>query len=201
MHDRFIIGSSPETLVRVENGLIETYPIAGTRPVTSDPERDRALESELLNDPKEIAEHIMLLDLARNDLGRVSEFNSVRVAESMRVYRYSHVQHIVSKVSGKLRKGCGCFDALKAVFPAGTVSGAPKVKAMEIIDELEGVVGYFSYNGNMDFAITIRTLFAKDGKFHIHVGSGIVADSTPENEWLETEFKARALMKALKESG
>ncbi|MEM2643328.1 MAG: chorismate-binding protein [Candidatus Bathyarchaeia archaeon] len=208
MYDRFIIGSSPETLVRVENGLIETYPIAGTRPVTGDPERDRALENELLNDSKEIAEHIMLLDLARNDLGRVSEFNSVRVAEFMRVCKYSHVQHIVSKVTGKLRKGCDCFDALKAVFPAGTVSGAPKVRAMGIIDELEGVrrgpyagaVGYFSHNGNMDFAITIRTLFAKDGKFHIQVGSGIVADSTPENEWLETEFKARALMKALEES-
>ncbi|MCX8171123.1 MAG: anthranilate synthase component I family protein [Candidatus Bathyarchaeota archaeon] len=208
MHDRFIIGSSPETLVRVENGLVETYPIAGTRPVTGDREKDKALENEMLSDPKEVAEHIMLLDLARNDLGRVSEFNSVRVAEFMRVYRYSHVQHIVSKVTGKLRGDHDCFDVLKAVFPAGTVSGAPKVRAMEIIEELEGVrrgpyagaVGYFSYNGSMDFAITIRTLFAKDGKFHIQVGSGIVADSTPENEWLETEFKARALLKALEES-
>ncbi|MEM2568386.1 MAG: anthranilate synthase component I family protein [Candidatus Bathyarchaeia archaeon] len=152
---------------------------------------------------------MMLLDLARNDLGKVSEFNSVRVAEFMEVYKYSHVQHIVSKVTGKLKKDYDCFDVLRAIFPAGTVSGAPKVRAMEIIDELEGVrrgpyagaVGYFSYNGNMDFAITIRTLFAKDGKFHIQVGSGIVADSTPENEWFETEFKAGALMKALEESG
>ncbi|MEM3745216.1 MAG: anthranilate synthase component I family protein [Candidatus Bathyarchaeia archaeon] len=208
MDDRFIIGSSPETLVRVEGELVETYPIAGTRPVTGDVERDKALEKELLNDPKEIAEHVMLLDLARNDLGKVSEFNTVRVAELMRIYRYSHVQHIVSKVAGKLRRDCDCFDALKAVFPAGTVSGAPKIRAMEIIDELEGVrrgpyagaVGYFSYNGNMDLAITIRTLFAKGGKMHIQVGSGIVADSTAENEWLETEFKARALMKALEES-
>lgn len=208
MNDRFIIGSSPETLVKVEGDLIETYPIAGTRPVTGNHEKDAVLEKELLQDPKEIAEHVMLLDLARNDLGKVSEFNTVKVAEFMRIHRYSHVQHIVSRVIGRLRRGCDCFDALRAVFPAGTVSGAPKVRAMEIIDDLEmvrrgpyaGAVGYFSYNGNMDFAITIRTLFAKDGKLHIQVGSGIVADSTAENEWLETEFKARALMKALEES-
>ncbi|MCX8161576.1 MAG: anthranilate synthase component I family protein [Candidatus Bathyarchaeota archaeon] len=208
MKDRFIIGSSPETLVRVKDGLIETYPIAGTRPVTGNPELDRALERDLLNDPKEIAEHIMLIDLARNDIGKVSEFGSVSVTEFMRIHRYSYVQHIVSKVTGKLKEGYDYFDALRAVFPAGTVSGAPKVRAMEIIDELEnvrrgpyaGAVGYFSYNGNMDFAITIRTLFAKDGKFHIQVGSGIVADSTAENEWLETEFKAKALIRALEES-
>jgi len=209
MADRFIIGSSPETLVRVENGLVETYPIAGTRPVTGVPSKDDALRKELLSDQKELAEHIMLLDLARNDLGRVSEYNTIRVSEFMKVHKYSHVQHIVSRVVGKLKDGCDSFNAFRAVFPAGTVSGAPKIRAMEIIDELEsvrrgpyaGAVGYFSYNGNADFAITIRTLFAKDGRLHIQVGSGIVADSTPEREWLETEFKAKALIKALEETG
>jgi len=209
MDGRFIIGSSPETLVRVENGLVETYPIAGTRPVTGVPSKDDALRKELLSDQKELAEHIMLLDLARNDLGRVSEYNTIRVSEFMKVHKYSHVQHIVSRVVGKLKDGCDSFNAFRAVFPAGTVSGAPKIRAMEIIDELEsvrrgpyaGAVGYFSYNGNADFAITIRTLFAKDGRLHIQVGSGIVADSTPEREWLETEFKAKALIKALEETG
>lgn len=208
MNGRFIIGSSPETLVRVKDGIVETCPIAGTRPVTGDPEKDMSLENELLNDPKELAEHVMLLDLARNDIGKVSEYGSVRVTELMRVYKYSHVQHIVSKVIGKLKRGYDCFDALKAAFPAGTVTGAPKVRAMEIINDLEGfrrgpyagAVGYFSFNGNMDFAITIRSLFAKDGNLHIQVGSGIVADSTPEREWLETEFKAKALIKALEEA-
>ncbi|MEM2455168.1 MAG: anthranilate synthase component I family protein, partial [Candidatus Bathyarchaeia archaeon] len=208
MGDRFITGSSPETLVRVKDGIIETCPIAGTRPITGISERDLLLERELLNDPKEIAEHVMLLDLARNDIGKVSEYGSVMVTELMRIYKYSHVQHIVSRVAGKIRKNCDCFDALRATFPAGTVSGAPKVRAMEIIDELEGfrrgpyagAVGYFSYNGNMDFAITIRSLFAKDGRLHIQVGSGIVADSTSEGEWLETEFKAKALIKALEET-
>lgn len=208
MGGRFIIGSSPETLVKVEDRLIESYPIAGTRPVTGNLEVDSILEGELLKDPKEVSEHIMLLDLARNDLGKVSIFGSVKVAEFMKVYKYSHVQHIVSKVIGKLREDCDCFNAFKAVFPAGTVSGAPKVRAMEIIEELEytrrgpyaGAVGYFSYNGNMDFAITIRTLFAKDNRLHIQVGSGIVADSTAEGEWFETEFKAKALMKALEMS-
>jgi len=205
MGKRFIIGSSPETLIKARNGIVETCPIAGTRPVTGDPEKDLLLKNDLINDPKEIAEHVMLLDLARNDIGMVSEYGSVKVTELMKVYRYSHVQHIVSKVAGKLKRGLDCFDAFKATFPAGTVSGAPKVRAMEIIDELEGfrrgpyagAVGYFSYNGNMDFAIAIRTLFAKDNRFHIQVGSGIVADSTPEGEWLETEFKAKALIKAL----
>ncbi|MEM4461871.1 MAG: anthranilate synthase component I family protein [Candidatus Bathyarchaeia archaeon] len=208
MGNRFIIGSSPETLVRVEDRLIESYPIAGTRPITGDPEVDRILENELLKDPKEVSEHIMLLDLARNDLSKVSIFGSVKVAEFMKIYRYSHVQHMVSKVTGKLREDCDRFDVFKAIFPAGTVSGAPKVRAMEVIEELEytrrgpyaGAVGYFSYNGNMDFAITIRTLFAKDNRLHIQVGSGIVADSTAEGEWFETEFKAKALMKALEMS-
>ncbi|MBS7640525.1 MAG: anthranilate synthase component I family protein [Candidatus Bathyarchaeia archaeon] len=205
MGKHLIIGSSPETLVRIKDGIVETCPIAGTRPVTGDPNRDMLLENEMLSDPKEIAEHLMLLDLARNDIGRISEYGSVRVTEFMKVYKYSHVQHIVSKVVGKLRNGLSCFDALKAAFPAGTVSGAPRVRAMEIIEELEGfrrgpyagAVGYFSYNGNMDFAIIIRALFAKDGRFHIQVGSGVVADSTPEGEWIETEFKAKALIKAL----
>ncbi len=208
MRNRYVIGSSPETLVRVEDCFVETYPIAGTRPITGDPAKDSALRRDLLNDPKELAEHIMLLDLARNDLGKISKYSTVKVSEFMRVYKYSHVQHIVSKVMGELKDNCDSFDAFRAVFPAGTVSGAPKVRAMEIIDELEevrrgpyaGAVGYFSYNGNMDFAITIRTLFAKDGRFHIQVGSGIVADSTPEREWLETEFKAKALIKALEEA-
>jgi anthranilate synthase component 1 len=151
----------------------------------------------------------MLVDLARNDVGKISNFGSVRVPEFMRVHRYSHVQHIVSQVTGDLRPECECYDALRAVFPAGTVSGAPKVRAMEIIEQLElsrrgpyaGAVGYFSYNGNADFAITIRTLFADQDKAHIQVGAGIVADSVPETEWFETEHKAGALMKALQMSG
>jgi anthranilate synthase component 1 len=148
----------------------------------------------------------MLVDLARNDVGKVSKFGSVRVPEFMKVHKYSHVQHIVSRVTGKLKENCDCYDALRAVFPAGTVSGAPKVRAMEIIEELEpsrrgpyaGAVGYFSYNGNADFAITIRTLFADKEKAYIQVGAGIVADSIPEREWFETDHKAEALMKALK---
>jgi len=209
LRDRLIVGSSPEMLVRVENGVVETFPIAGTRPRTGDAARDTALESDLLSDPKELAEHLMLLDLARNDIGKVSDFGSVEVPEFMKVHQYSHVQHIVSQVIGKLGKDFDCYDVVRAVFPAGTVSGAPKVRAMEIIEELEpnrrgpyaGAVGYFSYNGNMDLAITIRTLCANGDKFHIQVGSGIVADSTPEKEWFETEHKARALIKALEDSG
>ncbi|MCS7115861.1 MAG: anthranilate synthase component I [Nitrososphaerales archaeon] len=201
-----IVGSSPEMLVRVENGIIETFPIAGTKPrVKNDAKKDEALAQELIQDPKERAEHVMLVDLARNDIGRISEFGSVHVPEFMKVYKYSHVQHIVSHVVGRLRRGCSCYDVLRVVFPAGTVSGAPKVRAMEIIEECEpvrrgpyaGAVGYFSYNGNADFAITIRTLIAKGDKAYIQVGAGIVADSIPENEWLETEYKASALIKAL----
>jgi anthranilate synthase component 1 len=162
-----------------------------------------------LSDPKERAEHVMLVDLARNDIGKVSEFGSVHVPEFMTVHRYSHVQHIVSRVVGNLRPERDCYDALRAVFPAGTVSGAPKIRAMEIIEELEptkrgpyaGAVGYFSYNGNADFAITIRTLVANKNKAHIQVGAGIVADSVPEKEWFETEHKVEALMKALEASG
>ena len=206
---RQIVGSSPEMLARVENRAVETFPIAGTKPATENRVENMRLSRELLADPKERAEHVMLVDLARNDVGKVSKFGSVRVPEFMQVHRYSHVQHIVSRVVGDLRDGCDCFDVLKAVFPAGTVSGAPKVRAMEIIEELEptrrgpyaGAVGYFSYNGNMDFAITIRTLFANREKASIQAGAGIVADSIPEREWFETEHKAGALMKALEICG
>ena len=206
---RQIVGSSPEMLARVDNRTIETFPIAGTRPSTTIASENRRLARELLADPKERAEHVMLVDLARNDVGRVAKFGSVRVPEFMQVHRYSHVQHIVSRVVGDLRDDCDSYDALRAVFPAGTVSGAPKVRAMEIIEELEptrrgpyaGAVGYFSYNGNSDFAITIRTLFAQDNRACIQAGAGIVADSVPEREWFETEHKAGALMKALQTCG
>lgn len=209
MGDRQIVGSSPEMLVRVDNRVVETFPIAGTRPRVGDASENRALAKELLADPKERAEHVMLVDLARNDIGRVSKFGSVHIPEFMEVHQYSHVQHIVSRVVGKLRDECDCYDALRAVFPAGTVSGAPKVRAMEIIEESEptkrgpyaGAVGYFSYNRNADFAITIRTLVAKGCKAYVQVGAGIVADSVPEREWFETEHKAKALIKALELSG
>ncbi|MEM2994890.1 MAG: anthranilate synthase component I [Candidatus Bathyarchaeia archaeon] len=208
MGSRQIVGSSPEMLVRIEGETVETFPIAGTRPRFNDYRRDEALARELLADEKECAEHVMLVDLARNDIGRVSEFGTVHVPELMKIYHYSHVQHIVSRVTGKLRMDCDCYDALRAVFPAGTVSGAPKVRAMEIIEECEptrrgpyaGALGYFSYNGNADFAITIRTLVAENGRGYIQAGAGIVADSIPEREWFETEHKAEALMKALEVS-
>ncbi|UCC59136.1 MAG: anthranilate synthase component I [Candidatus Bathyarchaeum sp.] len=207
--ERQIVGSSPEMLVRVENRVVETFPIAGTRPHVKSAIENRRLTEELLADPKERAEHVMLVDLGRNDIGKVSKFGSVHLPEFMKVHQYSHVQHIVSRVVGNLRDECDCYDALRAVFPAGTVSGAPKVRAMEIIEELEptrrgpyaGAVGYFSYNGNADFAITIRTLVANGNKAYIQVGAGIVADSDPEREWFETEHKARALIKALESSG
>ena len=209
MKDRQVVGSSPEMLVRVENGIVETYPIAGTRPRLKDKEKNKVLAKELLSDPKERAEHVMLVDLARNDIGRVSEYGSVHVPQFMEVHEYSHVQHIVSRVTGKLRSECDSYDALRAILPAGTVSGAPKVRAMEIIEEAEptrrgpyaGAVGYFSFNGNSDFAITIRTLIANGNKAYIQVGAGIVADSDPEKEWHETDHKAQALMKALEVSG
>jgi anthranilate synthase component 1 len=208
MGDKRIIGSSPEMLVRVEGNNVETFPIAGTRPRVDDPVKNQDFAKELLSDPKELAEHVMLVDLARNDIGRVSRFGSVHVPEFMKVYEYSHVQHIVSSVVGKLRNNCDCYDALRAVFPAGTVSGAPKVRAMEIIEASEptrrgpyaGAVGYFSYNGSADFAITIRTLVADGEKCFVQAGGGIVADSNPEKEWFETEHKAKALMKALEVS-
>jgi len=202
---RQIVGASPEMLVRVDDRKIVTFPIAGTTPVTSNPEENFRLGKELLTDQKECAEHVMLVDLARNDLGRISKYGSVTVPEFMQVHQFSHVQHIVSQVTGDLQDGLDSFDALKAVFPAGTVSGAPKVRAMEIIEELEpshrgpyaGAVGYFSCNGNSDFAITIRTLFSEGNQAYIQAGAGIVADSIPEKEWFETDHKAKALIKAL----
>jgi anthranilate synthase component 1 len=203
--DLAIAGSSPELLVKCEDGVIEIRPIAGTRPRGDTPEADLALEKELLSDPKERAEHIMLVDLARNDVGRVAEYGSVRVPELMVVERYSHVMHIVSDVVGRLRKGYSSFDVLKASFPAGTLSGAPKIRAMEIIEELEktrrgpygGAVGYFSFSGNFDSAITIRTVVMKGSKFYVQAGAGIVADSDPEREFQETENKARGMVKAV----
>jgi len=209
MGNRCIIGSSPEMLMRVNNDTVETFPIAGTCPRVKDPRQNKLLARELLEDPKEQAEHVMLVDLARNDLGKVSRFGSVHLPEFMTVHQYSHVQHIVSRVVGKLRNDCSSYDALKAIFPAGTLSGAPKVRAMQIIDELEptrrgpyaGAVGYFSFNGNADFAITIRTLISNENRAYIQVGAGIVADSVPEKEWFETDHKAEALMAAIKSSG
>jgi anthranilate synthase component 1 len=200
-----IVGSSPEMLVRVENGVVETFPIAGTRPIGADVVQNEKMRLDLLADPKENAEHVMLVDLARNDIGRVSKFGTVGVPEFMDVKKFSHVQHIVSHVTGKLRDDLDCFDALRSIFPAGTVSGAPKIRAMEIIDELEtedrgpyaGAVGYFSFNGNMDSAITIRTLVARKNRAFIQAGAGIVADSDPTSEWFETEHKARALFSAM----
>ncbi len=202
---RQIVGASPEMLVRIDNRKVVTFPIAGTTPSTADPKENLRLGKELLKDQKERAEHVMLVDLARNDIGRISKYGSVSVPEFMQVHQFSHVQHIVSQVMGDLQDGLESFDALKAVFPAGTVSGAPKVRAMEIIEELEpsrrgpyaGAVGYFSCNGNADFAITIRTLFAEGNQAYIQAGAGIVADSVPEKEWFETDHKAKALMKAL----
>jgi len=202
---RRVVGSSPEMLARVEEGRIETFPIAGTRPHASNSRRNAQLTRELLADPKERAEHVMLVDLARNDVGRVSSFGSVKVPELITVQQFSHVQHIVSHVVGDLETGQDAFDAMRAIFPAGTVSGAPKPRAMEIIEELEpvrrgpyaGAVGYFSFNGNADFAITIRTLVADGKRCSIQAGAGIVADSSPENEWKETESKAAALMRSL----
>ena len=200
-----VIGSSPEVLVRVEGRRIETRPIAGTRPRGRTPEEDKKLEEELLSDEKERAEHLMLVDLARNDLGRVSETGSVKVEDFMRIERYSHVMHIVSDVVGTLREGLTALDVLRATFPAGTVSGAPKVRAMQIIEELEkekrgiyaGSVGYVSFQGNMDMAIAIRTAVLRDREVFVQAGAGIVADSVPEREWEETVNKAKALMKAV----
>lgn len=205
---RCIIGSSPEMLIRVTAGHVETFPIAGTRPITGDEAKNEEMRKDLLKDEKELAEHTMLVDLARNDIGRVCEFGTVKVDELMTVKRFSHVQHIVSHVAGDLKKSLDSYDALKAVFPAGTVSGAPKVRAMEVIDELEpdlrgpyaGALGYFSFNGSCDFAITIRSLFVDGVKAYVQSGAGIVMDSDPEREWDETEYKAGAMLSALKKA-
>jgi anthranilate synthase component 1 len=203
--DFHIVGSSPEILVRLEDGLVTVRPIAGTRPRGCDEEQDARLETELLADPKELAEHLMLIDLGRNDVGRIARTGSVRLTERMVIERYSHVMHIVSNVTGELRSGLGALDVLRATFPAGTVSGAPKVRAMEIIDELEptrrgvyaGAVGYIGWNGNMDTAIAIRTAVIREGRLRIQVGAGIVADSVPASEWDETLNKGRAMFRAV----
>lgn len=205
--ERCIVGSSPEMLVRVTGNLVETFPIAGTRRIVEGDEQENTrLRDEMLRDEKELAEHTMLVDLARNDLGRVCRWGTVKVDELMAVKRYSHVQHMVSHVTGMLRDDCDAYEAFRAVFPAGTVSGAPKVRAMEIIDELEpiargpyaGAVGYFSSNGNCDFAIAIRSMFISREHAYVQSGAGIVADSSAENEWAETEHKANALLEALR---
>ena len=205
LDDFHIVGSSPEILVRLEGDVITVRPIAGTRPRGEDEAHDLALEKELLADPKELAEHLMLIDLGRNDAGRVSRIGSVELTENMLIERYSHVMHIVSNVVGRIKDNMSAIDVLRATFPAGTVSGAPKIRAMEIIDELEpvkrgvyaGAVGYLSWTGNMDTAIAIRTAVIKDGTLHIQAGAGIVADSVPANEWAETMNKGRAIFRAV----
>jgi anthranilate synthase component 1 len=202
--DFHIVGSSPEVLARLEDGLVTVRPIAGTRKRGETPEEDQAMEDEMLADPKEIAEHLMLIDLGRNDVGRISKTGTVKLTEKMRVEHYSHVMHITSNVVGEVVDGMGALEVLKATLPAGTLSGAPKIRAMEIIDELEpvkrgiygGAVGYIGWNGTMDTAIAIRTAVIKDGMLHVQAGAGVVADSVPELEWKETNNKARALMRA-----
>ena len=203
--DLKIAGASPEMLVRLEDGIIENRPIAGTRPRGEDRDSDKRMEEELINDPKERAEHVMLVDLGRNDLGRVSVYGSVEVPVFMACEKYSHVMHLVSEVRGTLQQGRDALDALAASFPAGTVSGAPKIRAMEIIDEMEptkrgpyaGAIGYFSFSGSMDTCITIRTIVFAGGKAYAQAGAGIVADSVPEKEYAETASKAKALVQAL----
>ena len=203
-----VVGSSPEILVRQEprdtKKIVTIRPLAGTRPRGTTPEEDERLACELLADPKENAEHVMLIDLARNDVGRIAQTGTVKVTESMVIEKYSHVQHIVSSVEGALKEGMSNMDVLRATFPAGTLSGAPKIRAMEIIDEMEivkrgiygGAVGYLSFTGDMDVAIAIRTGIIRDGVLHSQAGAGVVADSDPNAEWRETEAKARAVLMA-----
>jgi anthranilate synthase component 1 len=204
LDDFHIVGSSPEVLARLEDGQVTVRPIAGTRRRGKTAEEDIALEQDMLDDPKEIAEHLMLIDLGRNDVGRISKSGSVEVTEKMVVERYSHVMHITSNVVGDVTDNMGPVEVLKATLPAGTLSGAPKIRAMEIIDEVEpvkrgiygGAVGYIGWNGNMDTAIAIRTAVIKDQVLHVQAGAGIVADSKPDLEWKETMNKARAVMRA-----
>jgi len=208
MNEKIVIGSSPEMLLRVTNDQVETFPIAGTRKVTDDEISNERMKKELISDEKELAEHTMLVDLGRNDVGKVCDYGTVHVKELMEVKKFSHVQHMVTHVIGKLNKNYNMYDAFKAVFPAGTVSGAPKVRAMEIIDELEpesrgpyaGAVGYFSFNGCCDFAIAIRSIFADGKDGFVQAGAGIVSDSIPNNELKETEHKANAMLTALREA-
>jgi anthranilate synthase component 1 len=202
--DTHIVGASPEILVRHERGTVTVRPIAGTRPRGKTREEDQALEADLLADPKEIAEHVMLMDLGRNDVGRVAQIGSVKVTDDRVIERYSHVMHIVSSVEAVLKPGVSNIDILRATFPAGTVSGAPKVRAMQIIDELEptrrgiyaGAVGYLGFNGDMDVAIALRTAVIKGKTLYVQAGAGIVADSVPQSEWQETQNKARAVLRA-----
>ncbi|MDP2805251.1 MAG: anthranilate synthase component I [Gallionellaceae bacterium] len=204
MGDHHVVGSSPEILARLENETVTVRPIAGTRPRGATQQQDVALAEELLADPKELAEHLMLIDLGRNDIGRVAQNGTVKLTDKMVIERYSHVMHIVSNVEAKLKQGLGAMDVLKATFPAGTVSGAAKVRAMEIIDELEpskrgiyaGAVGYLGFNGDMDVAIALRTAVVKNQTLYVQAGAGIVADSVPESEWMETQNKARAVLRA-----
>jgi anthranilate synthase component 1 len=204
MGDHHVVGASPEILVRLENNAVTVRPIAGTRPRGKNPSQDAALAVELLADPKELAEHLMLIDLGRNDIGRVAQNGTVKLTEKMIIERYSHVMHIVSNVEARLKSGLSAMDVLKATFPAGTVSGAAKVRAMEIIDELEptkrgiyaGAVGYLGFNGDMDLAIALRTAVVKDNMLYAQAGAGIVADSNPDSEWTETLNKARAVLYA-----
>ena len=208
MNEKTVIGSSPEMLLRVTNDQVETFPIAGTRKITNDDKKNEEMKQELISDEKELAEHTMLVDLGRNDIGKVCEYGSVHVKELMEVKKFSHVQHMVTHVVGKLGKDYDMYDAFRAVFPAGTVSGAPKVRAMEIIDELEpesrgpyaGAIGYFSFNGCCDFAIAIRRIFANGNLGFVQAGAGIVFDSISENELKETEHKANAMLTALREA-
>lgn len=204
MGDHHVVGASPEILVRLDDGVVTSRPIAGTRPRGKTREQDLALADELLADPKERAEHVQLMDLGRNDVGRVAQTGTVKVTDNMMIERYSHVMHIVSNVEGKLKSGLDAIDVLKATFPAGTVSGAPKVRAMEIIDELEpskrgiyaGAVGYLGFDGDMDVAIAIRTGVIKNNMLYVQAGAGIVADSVPQSEWDETQNKAKAVLRA-----
>ena len=204
MGDHHVVGASPEILVRLEGDAVTVRPIAGTRPRGKTPQQDAELAQELLADPKELAEHLMLIDLGRNDIGRVAQNGTVKLTEKMIIERYSHVMHIVSNVEAELKPGLNAMDVLKATFPAGTVSGAPKVRAMEIIDELEpskrgiyaGAVGYLGFNGDMDLAIALRTAVVKDNMLYAQAGAGIVADSVPDSEWTETLNKARAVLRA-----
>jgi anthranilate synthase component 1 len=211
--DMQVVGSSPEILVRLQHddaghGIVTVRPIAGTRPRGRTPEEDAALEADLLADPKERAEHLMLIDLGRNDVGHVSEAGSVQVGEQFVIERYSHVMHIVSEVTGRLKTGLSYADVLRATFPAGTVSGAPKIRALEIIRELEpvkrnvyaGSIGYIGWHGDADTAIAIRTAVIQDGKLHVQAGAGIVHDSDPAKEWEETMSKGRALFRAVAEA-
>jgi len=205
MEDTVLIGSSPEVMVRLEEGIVELKPIAGTRPRGNTEQEDRRLADELLEDPKERAEHVMLVDLGRNDLGRIARTGSVQITQLMVIERYSHVMHIVSSIQAQLDDGLDAFDVLRATFPAGTLTGAPKIRAMEIIDELEpvrrgpygGAVGYFSFTGNMDFCITIRTIMLKEGKMYLQAGAGVVADSDPRTEYQETINKAAGMRQAV----